>query len=671
MLGTFDAGALGEAARDLAIVDVATAQELLDRIGALDRVQLRLDAIGERTVQAALEPGERLERPATRGRRVASMMDAFRVNMLALGALALVVGSLLVFNAAQFVVVRRRPLLGQLRCLGATRRAVILAVVGESLFIGIAGGLLGVAAGGALAQGLVGSIAQTVSELYAFVQVDVAPIPTAAWFVGPLFAGAVAALASLWPAIDAGRTAPKEVGARSRTESRYRAGLPILVGCAVACGLIAVGLLVWPTRAWWPGIAAALLVLAACALLLPPLMGGLLGVLARVGDRVGLLSMPLAAGALSRSLARAGGAAAALGVALAMAIAVIVMIASFRAEVDDWVRAALTADLYVSDPHDREGAGMGRVPDDVIERIARHPGVRAVERRRFAEAPLGSRSILVIGTELPVRESAERFRILVGDPERAWSAVRAGAVLVSEPLASHHAVGPGDTIAIATRRGTESIEVAAVVRDFSVDRGYALMDDAAFVRRFGDPGVRNVAVYLRDPTSAQRVATEVRRSLPPDRIVTVRSNAELRARVFEVFEETFKVTRVLQVIAIAIALVGIALTLGALYLERGREIATLRAVGASLRRVTGIFLAESVLLSLFPALLALPLGGWLAWILVHVINYRSFGWTLSMHWPVGAVLATCAGAVAAGAAAAVIPWWWARRDRLASGLREA
>ena len=56
--------------------------------------------------------------------------------------------------------------------------------------------------------------------------------------------------------------------------------------------------------------------------------------------------------------------------------------------------------------------------------------------------------------------------------------------------------------------------------------------------------------------------------------------------------------------------------------------AVLRGIGLSIRALFGQNLAQTALLGLTAGLAALPLGAALAWMLVHVINRRSFGWTM-------------------------------------------
>jgi putative ABC transport system permease protein len=119
-----------------------------------------------------------------------------------------------------------------------------------------------------------------------------------------------------------------------------------------------------------------------------------------------------------------------------------------------------------------------------------------------------------------------------------------------------------------------------------------------------------------------------------------------------------------------VAFLGILSALMALQLERERELAVLRSMGMSRRSVATNVLVQTGLLGLTAGLLSLPLGGLLAWMLVDVINRRSFGWTMDFEittWPLvqGLFLA-----VAVALAAGLYPSLLASRTRLAVALRD-
>ncbi len=666
VIAIYDLDVLGEAARDTAVVDIATAQEILAR-DELDRIELILT--DESGVRQALRPGERLQRPSERGERVARMVDAFRLNLLALGSLALLVGSLLVFNACQFLVVRRRALLGQLRCLGASRRMVTGAILTEVALFGVVGGGLGILGGVLLSRGLVGSVAQTVTDLYSFVRVEstpLRPVWAAAIFLGTV---ALAVTAGFFPARDAARTPPRQVGLRSREEVFFRSNFPRLL--ALAAAGVAAGLLVlrFDWNGWLVGLASAAAFLVAGACLLPVGMALVLPRMQRYAESRGHFAWSVGSGSVFRSLSRTGGAASALGVALAMTIGVVVMINSFEAGVKRWIETSLRADVYIADPTEKVSRQTARIPQAVVDELAALSAVRAVDTLRGIEVPFAESSIFVCGVEIHDRSDDTRFEILEGSSD-ALEGIARGEMMISEPLSRHHDLHPGDTLVLNAHDRQVSFPVAGVFRDFSYDRGYAFTSKERFVEAFGDPGVRNVALFLKSGHDPEGLAEELRARFADGFVLSIRSNARLRSDILDVFDRTFAVTYLLQVIATVLALAGIGVTLFGLFLERAREISTLRSLGATMGQVARIFAAESLLMAAFPVALSLPLGYVLAWILIDVVNLRSFGWTFDMQWPWGPVLFTASLAALAGLSATIVPLTLVRRQSIAKSLRE-
>lgn len=670
VLAVYELDALREASRDTAIVDIATAQELLGRIGTLDRIELIVEKGREAEVADALAPGERLERPAQRGARVARMMDAFRLNVVALGGLALVVGSLLVYTAAQFAVVRRSRLLGQLRCIGVSRRGVFGIVIAETALLGGLGGIAGLFGGVALAHGIVGTIGRTVSDLYGFVRAEIRPLEPGFAVAVVAVAAIVALLSGVFPAIDAATTSPLRAGASGRASRRFRLATPRLVVAGFVSAAAGLAMLAIPTQSFWPGFGASLAFLVAGASWLPVVMGAALPLVSRAAERAGAMSLALAAGALSRSLHRAAGSASALAVALAMTLAVVIMVGSFEREVRRWIASVLRADLYVSEETAGRSIATTSIPEEALELMAALPDAVGIDTRRSVEIVVDGRTIWLLGFSWadPAAEIAAQ-EILDADGDVVQGFVN-GGLLVSEPLSQKFGIGAGDTLPVATHRGVRDYPVVAVYRDYSRDTGVAFLTGDAFLEAFGDPGVETAAIHLAPNADIGAAAKQLRDEFAGRFPLRVRSYGQLRDEVFVIFDRTFAVTYALQVIATVMALIGLSVSLVGLFLERAREIATLRAVGASSRVVARLFALESLVLAAFPIVLCVPLGAVLAWIIVDVINLRSFGWSLRLAWPIAPIAATLALALGAALLATAVPWILMRRQSIATSLRE-
>ena len=141
------------------------------------------------------------------------------------------------------------------------------------------------------------------------------------------------------------------------------------------------------------------------------------------------------------------------------------------------------------------------------------------------------------------------------------------------------------------------------------------------------------------------------------------------ARSLKVFDRTFAITRVLRVLLLVVAMVGVLGSLMALQLERSREHATLRAQGVTPLGLFALIGGQSALLGLLAGLASLPLGLGMAWALVEVVNPRAFGWTLQWHTDPLLLAEAMASAVFAALLAALWPAWRMARTPPAHALR--
>ncbi len=144
----------------LAAFTPATAQRVFDSTGRYQTVDVRGDpgvsdtALAAR-VQQVLPKGYEAITGATAAKESSdqfkSFVDIFRNFLLAFAAIALFVGSFIIFNAFKITVAQRTRQVGLLRAVGASGRQVILSVLLEAFFIGLVASIVGIIFGIAFA----------------------------------------------------------------------------------------------------------------------------------------------------------------------------------------------------------------------------------------------------------------------------------------------------------------------------------------------------------------------------------------------------------------------------------------------------------------------------------------------------------------------------------------
>src|SRR5712691_178629 len=138
------------------LTDIATAQWRLERLGQLNRLDVRLKRGADReavrsSIAALLPPGVHVASVEALEQASSYPSRAYRVNLNVLAMVALFTGGFLVFSAQALEVARRRGEHALLRVLGLTAPGLSRLILLEAGVLGAVGGILGVALGYAFA----------------------------------------------------------------------------------------------------------------------------------------------------------------------------------------------------------------------------------------------------------------------------------------------------------------------------------------------------------------------------------------------------------------------------------------------------------------------------------------------------------------------------------------
>jgi putative ABC transport system permease protein len=659
---------------DVLLMDISGAQEVLDLVGGLTRIDLRLPESAEGDALAAsirvrLADGESLLAAGTRTDAMSGMIDAFDVNLTALSLLALIFGMFLIYNAVTFSVVQRRQLLGRLRAIGVTRTEILRLILSEAAWVGVAGSALGLVAGLLLARGLVRLVTRTINDLYFSVSVESVPIePILLAKAAALGVGATL-LAALPPALEAAAAKPRVAALRSIVESSARRMVPraALAGAVFAgVGWLILELSGASLMVSFGGlffvIAGLALVTPAGALVLVRLIRPLLEA---VGGTLGLVASRGVVNALSRTAP----AIAALVVSVSVTVGLGVMIESFRGTLERWLDGTLRADIYVSLPGPTASRASGTLWPELMEAFVAHPDVVGHSTYRGVDLLEENGGYRLVALDLDPR-GEEAFDFLDGSAPDVMSRFKADeGVIVSEPFAFRRGFVRGDRITLPTPSGEQNLEILGVFYDYGSDQGSVMMSRGLYDRFFDDAGVTSLALFVGPGVDSGVVVRNLLDQVPPGRTVIARTNDTLRSASLEVFDRTFRVTAVLRLLASIVAFVGVLSALMALELERSRELGVMRAWGLTPGQLWQLVITQTGLMGLVSGILAVPMGIVLSIVMIFVINKRAFGWTLQMQ--IGpAVLAQAVGLALAGAlVAGIYPAWRMARTPPALALR--
>jgi len=680
----------------LAIMDIAAAQLLFQSIGRLDRIELvttpdrPLDDIVA-SLRAVLPPHLVVQRPAQRTKQVESMVWAFQLNLSVMSWVGLLVGMFLIYNTISFAVAQRRREIGIYRALGMTERRVASLFLVEAGLLGLLGGLVGGLGGVWLAKILVLLLSRTVSDLYApvasgglILSMDMDMLTFAAVAKGVLIGTVVSMVGALAPSVEASRTVTVRALAPGDYESTHqlRAGL---------CGWISLVLLVLAglCSLMGPvgdlplfGYLATICLLGALSCLAPLCIQALGMRRPRQESKTMMLGGSLrliAADQAARHPGRNAVTVSALMVGLSIMIGVAVMVRSFRDTVEVWVDETVMADLIVAPQSWLQGKQAGQasraLPGTWRSTLSAIDGIAAVDTIREVYVDVAGQPVALVSRDLRLHAQRSRYLMIHGDSSAALQrAAETGGVLLSEVLANRLRLREGSKVSVMTPAGPAAVSVEGVFYDYATDGGKMVMDRTWYQRQWHDDRVTVFSIYLTAGADAEHVRQSIVThaagldgvTVPP----LVIRNHELRQEILEIFDRSFVLTYVLEAIAVLVAILGIVNTLVTAVLERRREFATLRAIGAGTRQVERLVLWEAAYLGLIGAVLGVVGGLLLALVLIHVINKQSFGWTIQMTVPGGVILKAVGLALTAALVAGYWPARWAARQPVVEGLRE-
>jgi putative ABC transport system permease protein len=634
---------------NFAMMDIAAAQLALNKLGKLDRIDVEflVDADFDRMkakIAAVLPDFFSIDRPERKSKQVEKMLRAFQYNLTALSFVALLVALYLIYNMIALSVVRRRMEIGTLRALGATPPLVAVIFFLEAGIIGTVGSFLGIGFGYYFAQFSLDAVTLTINNLYAPSYVTEVDFHWEKMWPYIILGIVLSLVSALIPAYDAARTSPTLVMRRGSYDLKLFKGNRRLNLSAGLTIILSAGCTQLPAIDNFPyfGFLSVFLLILGLSLLSPSallLARRLLhGSCKKLFGGEGLL----ASMNLSQNVGRNSLAVSSLAIAFMMVISMSIMVHSFRTTVIVWIDQTLKADLFVRIAGGRDIDYQYTLPSDRVKQLKQIPGIAAIDQFRAIDISYNDKPVVLATGDFSVLSQYGNLVVKTGPPAQELDRWMVGhnRAIVSEAFALKHKVEVGDPLHLTTPGGPLALEIIAVYFDYSRERGYIILDRTTFLKYYQDPDINSFIIYLADNDRLASVRKNVLATIGKDYQLVIRSNAELKKDVLDIFDRTFAITYALEIIAIGVAVLGLFNTLISLILERKREIGILRFLGAFKDQVKRVVLIEAGILGLIGSGMGLIAGVIVSYILIFVINKQSFGWTIQVHFPYLFILLT-------------------------------
>jgi putative ABC transport system permease protein len=598
-----------EMADDTLLADIGTAQALLNQPGHIDSLLVLPDQPITRPPLAEVAPDLTLQ-AARADTDIANLTDSFHLNLTAFGLLSFAVGIFIVHGAIGLAFEQRRGVVRTLRALGMPLRRLILLMLAELMVFALVAGAIGVALGYVIAAALLPDVAATLRGLYGADLSGNLQLRPVWWLSGLAIASGgtlLAGGAALWriarmPLLAAAQPRALVMAAGAALRWQVGAALLLLALAAVlaqgADGLVA-------------GFALLAALLIGAALALPALLHLTLAAAARLAR--GVVAQWFWADT-RQQLPGLSLALMALMLAIAANIGVSTMVSSFRLTFTGFLDQRLAAELYITTEDASQTAALTA--------FAAAEGA-VILPIQSVDLTIADHPAEVFGT----RDHAtyrDNWQFLRSTPD-AWDRTFAGqAVAINEQLARRAGLGLGDQIEIAGL----TLPIAGIYGDYGNPIGQVVLAENDFARLFPDIRPRQFGLRIDGDVADFVARMTAQTGIGAGQTI---DQAGIKAVSLAVFERTFTVTTALNILTLAVAGFAILMSLLTLAAMRLPQLAPVWAMGMTRGRLGQLELARAIMLAALTAVLALPLGLALAWVLLAVVNVAAFGWELPMY----------------------------------------
>jgi putative ABC transport system permease protein len=649
-------------------------RDAIDRIQIVTDPQVPLERV-QAAVAALLPEGVEVHRPAGSTQLMQETLLSTEQGLRLTTLFSLLMAAFIILNTFLMNVSERRRDLSILRAIGALRRQIVLALLGESVLLALAGTLVGMVTGVLTALVVTQSLADAFDVQLPRLREVITPWP----FVRGAVFGLAMALVGAWlPAMLAGRISPLEgmnriVPPPSRKLHDWFLGL----GGMLAVG--AMGVILGSIFGWLPidgATYAAPLLLIGVVFLDSVVLAPQAHLAMRLFAPLAPVEAKLALKQVLRHHTRSALTVGVLLIAGSTGIGMANSILDCVRDVDEWYDQAIVGDFFVRAMMPDMATGTSAdLPEELGEELKRLPHLESLDGAAFVEAKVRSPAWAegAAGEELTViviardyaADHKPAFDLIAGDPAQIVHQLRAGQVVIGSVLAQKLGLKPGDRLPLATSEGWQELPVCGIANEYMVG-GLAVHMTRSLAARW--LGVRGVDGYILKVQPGYR--DELRpllEAIARKYDVVLLSHSDIRATVDQFVRGAQWSLWALVWMGFLVASFGVVNTLTMNVLEQTRELGLLRIVAMTRGQVRRTILMQALILGTVGLPPGILLGVGVAYVL-NLAMMPSFGHPVEFHFYPGLLTATAAGALAIVLVAAAIPARRAARINVVEAL---
>ncbi|GGW73763.1 ABC transporter permease [Streptomyces caelestis] len=631
----------------LTLFDTATAQKLFGKAGTYDQIDVKAKAgVTQAALKAELDkalPGDRVETTTGKqladdqARMISESMSGMQTALLVFAGIALFVGTFIIANTFTMLVAQRTKELALMRAVGASRRQVTRSVLIEAFVVGAVAAVAGLVAGigiGAGLRSLMGTFDATVP--------DGPLIIKPATILTALAVGILVTMLAAWlPGRRAAKIPPvaamNSVHAKATTKSLVLRNTLGALFSAAGVAVVLVATTMDGSDGQMPMGLGAVLLIIGVFILTPLLSRPLIAAAAPVLRAFGV-SGKLARQNSVRNPRRTAATASALMIGLTLITGMTVMAGSLQQAIEKMASSSIKADYVVS------MANGNPLSPDVEKKLARTDGVTATSPIRNAVSRIDGRTEYLTGV------NGAAIGELAGPKVDAGSFKVGGTqVVVDSETAKSYGWKAGSAFTVSYEDGKkQQLTVAGTYESNDFLRGI-LLDQATLAPHKSDPYNMKVMVKTAGGTSGA-TQDKLEKALGTNPAIKVQDKKDISNEIAQMFTLMLNMVYGLLAMAVIVAVLGVVNTLAMSVFERSQEIGMLRAIGLDRKGIKRMVRLESLVISLFGAVLGIGLGVFFGWAAGELLATRLATYELVLPWArmgVFLLLAATVGVLAA------------------------
>ncbi|WP_327704967.1 ABC transporter permease [Streptomyces decoyicus] len=615
----------------LALFDTATAQKLYLHPGQFDELVV---GAAPGTDQQALTgkvrevlPKDRAEATsgtalaAEQSRMITEQNKSLSQTLLVFAGIALFVGIFIIANTFTMLISQRSREIALLRAVGASRRQVVRSVLAEAGLLGLVSSVIGLGLGAGIAVGL---RAVLDANGAGFPDGPVIVSPTAV--LSSLGVGVVVTVLAAWlPSRKAAKIAPVEALNTVEAPPALRS-LVIRNSLGTVVTGLGVAVMFYVTTLKSSddlpvAMAGAMLTLTGVIILAPLLSRPLVSLAGVVTTRLFGIGGKLAKENALRNPRRTAATASALMIGLTLITGMTVVGNSAQQAMDKMTANGLKADYKIA-----TSTFIG-LDTKLSQKVAQIPGVEAMAPLRNSGVETGDSSLNLVGTDLAAIGKVAQLDFTSG----SLTAPGAGGIAVSRTAAKEHGWQTGDTF-----DGTFFDKKKTKLKIVGIYADNPVVGEAIGATSLVDPHLtelKNDELLVKAADGPkEELEKQIRHALGDSPLLKVQDHADLRKENAGQIETVLYIVYGLLGMAVIIAVVGVVNTLAMSVFERTREIGMLRAIGLARSGIKQMVRLESVVISLFGAVLGIGVGVFLSWAGGNLVSQGLPTYELLLPW---------------------------------------